>query len=355
MQIAFRHYRPAVAAPVTEAPDAAAIGRVTAGPGLVLRTLATLRADGEAIRTGADVWFGERATAHIADGTLPTRIGDGVTVGRYALVHACTLEDGVVVGDAATVMDAATVGAHALIAPGALVPPRKALAGGFVYAGSPAQPVRPIGHDELAAAAAALRRGLPVPDFPPPPLPPAATASFDASRAGGDPGAPLAPGQPRIGAAYVAPTAVLVGDVTIGDEAGVYFGCVLAAGDARIVVGASSNVQDNALLVTDRARGDLVLGERVTVGHNVRMSAGDFADGALVGMSSIVGEGVVVREGGCIAAGAWVEPGTVVRAGWIWAGRPARPFRALTAGEREGFARGVDTYRQYGSEYRAAR
>jgi len=352
MQIDYLQFRPALVAPVTQAPDAAAIGRVSAGSGLTLRALATLRADGEAIRAGADVYFGERATAHIADGVFPTQLGNGVTVGRFGLVHACTLADGVVVADAATIMDGATVGAHALIAPDALVPPRKVLPGGFVYAGSPAQVVRPIGRDELAAAAAALRRGAPVPGFPPPALPPLDLVSFVPAGDGPGPVHALAGRAPRIGRAYVAPTTALVGEVTIGDDAGVYFGCVLAAGGARIVVGAGTNVQDNSLLVTDRAHGDLILGERVTVGHNVRMSSGEFADDALVGMSSIVGERVVVEHGGCIAAGAWVEPCTVVRAGWIWAGRPARPFREIKPAERELFARAAMEYVHYASDYR---
>ncbi len=354
MQIDYLQYRPALVAPVTIAADAAAIGRVSAGSGLTLRALAALRADGEAIRVGDDVYIGERTTAHIADGALATHIGDRVSVGRFSLVHACTLEEGVVVADAATVMDGAIVGAHALIAPEALVPPRKALPGGVVYAGNPAQAVRTIGSDELAAASAALRRGAPVPGFPSPALPPLDLDSFSTAGAAAGPPYAFAGRTPRIGRAYVAPTTALVGDVSIGDDAGVYFGCVLAAGDARIVVGAGSNVQDNSLLVTDRARGDLVLGERVTIGHNVRMSSGEVADGALVGMSSIVGEHVVVERDGCIAAGAWVEPGTVVRAGWIWAGRPARPFRELKPAERESFARGADVYVRYAADYRGS-
>ena len=125
-------------------------------------------------------------------------------------------------------------------------------------------------------------------------------------------------------------------------------------GDARIVLGACSNIQDNSLLLTDSVRGDLVIGERVTFGHNVRMSSGEIGDDALVGMMAIVGEHVVVERGGCIAAGAWVEPGTVVRAGWIWAGRPARAFREVKPQEREIFARGVDVYVGYGRAYLAA-
>ncbi len=354
MLLPYREFAPALTAPFDLAAAAAAVGRTTAGPRLTLRAYATLRADGERIRVGADAWFGERSTVHIADGERGTLIGDAVTVGRYAIVHACSVGDGVVVADAAVVMDAASVGPRALIAPGALVPPRKALAGGFVYEGNPAQPTRTIASDELAAAADALRRGEPVPGFAPVALPPLAGVSSSVPPEGG-----TLPRHPRVGhgprvRAYVAPTAALFGDVTLAEDAGVYFGCVLDAGDARIVVGSCSNIQDNSLLVTDRARGDLIVGERVTFGHNVRLSSGEIGDDALIGMMSIVGARVVVERGGCIAAGAWAEPGTIVRAGWIWAGRPARALRELKSSEREIFARGAAVYVEYGRAYLAA-
>lgn len=355
MLIPYREFAPALTAPFDLAAAAAAIGRTAAGPRLTLRAYATLRADGESIRVGADAWFGERSTVHIADGALGTLIGDEVTVGRYAIVHACTVGHGVVVADAAVVMDAATVGPHALIAPGALVPPRKTLAGGFVYEGNPAQPTRTIASAELAAAAGALRRGEPVAGFAPVALPPLDVAPSSVPLEGGTDLRNAHAGRaPGIGRAYVAPTSALVGDVTLAEDAGVYFGCVLDAGDARIVVGACSNIQDNSLLITDRARGDLIIGKRVTFGHNVRLSSGEIGDEALIGMMSSVGAGVVVERGGCIAAGAWAEPGTVVRAGWIWAGRPARALRELRSSERELFARGVDVYVDYGRAYLAA-
>jgi gamma-carbonic anhydrase len=352
MLLSYREFAPALSAPFDLAPAAAVVGRTAAASRLTLRAYATVRADGESIRIGANAWLGERATVHIADGERGTTIGADVTVGRYAIVHACTVGDGVVVGDTAAVMDAAVIGAHALIAPGAIVPPRKTLAGGFVYRGNPARPTRAIASDELAAAAAALRRGEPVPGFAAVSLPSLdVTSPFPPPAGSTGPLRSRAGRAPRIGRAYVAPTAALGGDVTLADDAGVYFGCVLDAGDARIVVGACSNIQDNSLLVTDRAHGDLLIGERVTFGHNVRMSSGEIGDEALVGMMSIVGERVVVERGGCIAAGAWVEPGTVVRAGWIWAGRPARAFREVRPAERKFFARGVDVYVAYGRAY----
>jgi carbonic anhydrase/acetyltransferase-like protein (isoleucine patch superfamily) len=98
-----------------------------------------------------------------------------------------------------------------------------------------------------------------------------------------------------------------------------------------------------------------VLGVGVTIGHNVELGSGMIEDDALIGMGSRVGDRVVVERGACIGAGAWVEPGTVVPAGWIWAGRPARPFRELKPAERAEFARARDIYVTYSTEYRRDR
>jgi carbonic anhydrase/acetyltransferase-like protein (isoleucine patch superfamily) len=178
-----------------------------------------------------------------------------------------------------------------------------------------------------------------------PPLPPSAPLPAL------DPASAWSPA--RAASAYVAPTARLTGDVRMADDSGVYFGCVVDAGDGRIAIGPRTNVQDNSFLLTDRRRGELVLGAGVTVGHNVQMGSGTFGDDCLVGMMSRVADKVTVEPGGCIAAGAWVEPGTVVKAGWIWAGRPARPFRELRPAERVEFARGRDVYIEYGASYRS--
>lgn len=348
----YGEHHPVLGAPFELAAMAAVIGRTSAGPGLALRAFATVRADGESIRIGRRFFAGERATAHIWDGNLGTTIGDDVTVGRFGLVHACTLAEGVVVAEHATVMDGADVGPYALIGPGSVVPPRKKLAGGWWYAGHPAAPVREISRDEVAAAAEAIRAGRPSVLVASDELPPLRREDYVGAIASG-PLHALRGRTPAVARGYVAPTAVVAGDVALADDAGIYFGCVVVGDGARIVLGRRTNVQDNTFLVTDAAHGDLVVGENVTFGHNVRMGAGRIEDDALIGMASRVEHGVIVERGGCIAAGAWVEAGTVVRAGWIWAGRPARAFREVKPGERAAFAEGAAVYVRYGAVYRA--
>jgi carbonic anhydrase/acetyltransferase-like protein (isoleucine patch superfamily) len=351
MQLSYLEFNCDLSEPCTLAPHAAVIGRTTVGAGLTLRDYATLRADGERISIGANAFFGERATVHIADGVLAATIGNDVTVGRFGLVHACTVGDGVVVGEAAVVTDGAVVGAYSLVAADSLVPPRKILPGGWLYAGNPAQPVREIARDELAAAAEALRAGKPFPGVTSSCLPPLAQAPFLPEGVSGGPVHAWSGRTPRIGRAYIAPNSVVVGAVDVADAAGIYFGCAVAAADGRIVIGPRSNVQDNSILATDRQRGDLVIGSGVTIGHNVQLGSASIGDDALVGMGARVGDEVVVEKGGCIAAGAWVLPGTVVSSGWVWAGRPARAFRELSASERGAFAEICNVYVGYSEAY----
>jgi len=354
VKLRFRDYAVSLAGAHDIAPGAAVIGRLVAGDGLVLRPFATLRADGESITVGCRGWFGERASVHIVDGVLATTIGDDITVGRFGLVHACTMGHGCVVGEAAAVLDGATVGDGAVIAGNSIVTPRKSLPGGWLYAGAPAKPVREIRRDEADALAAAVRAGRVPPLLAADSLPPLGMDTFVPPGATDGPFYRWEAAEPRIARSYVAPTAVLVGDVALADDAGVYFGCALVARGGRIVIGARTNIQDNSVLIADAADGDLVIGAGVTVGHNVELRTGTIGDDALIGMASRVGDGVVVEDGGCIAAGAWVAPGTVVRGGWLWAGRPARAFRHVSDAERTQFDRGRDVYIGYSTAYRDA-
>jgi len=350
----YLHYRPDVGVALRIAARGALIGRATIGPHAGVGDYATVRADGENIRVGANAWFADHATVHIADEILGAVIGDDVTVGRYGVVHACTLGDGVVVGESSVVMDGASVGAHAMIAADSVVPPRKTLPGGFVYAGHPAKPLRVIARDETAGHAQAMRDGRPPAELASTHLP----AWADVVQALPHTGAPLHSlhgRSPRVGAAYVAPTAIVAGDVTVADDAGIFFGCAVCAGDGRVIIGTRTNVQDNCILATDSRRGDLVLGAGVTIGHNAQLGSATVGDDALIGMGSRVGDNVVVGRGACIGAGAWVEPGTFVPAGWIWAGRPARAFRQLKLAEIQEFARARDIYVGYSRAYRASR
>src|SRR5688500_7644238 len=130
----YLHHTPQLGPGAAGDPSAAVIGRVQGAAGLRLDALATLRADGHDIVIGEDNWFGAASTAHIADERLPSRTGDHVTVGRFALVHACCVGADCILGEGAVVMDGAEIGPGAVLAAGSLVPPGKQLPGGWLYA-----------------------------------------------------------------------------------------------------------------------------------------------------------------------------------------------------------------------------
>ena len=128
--------------------------------------------------------------------------------------------------------------------------------------------------------------------------------------------------------AYVAPTASLLGNVTLEAEASVWFGCVLRAEQAPIVVGPRTNVQDLTVIHTDPGR-PCRLGGGVTVGHRVVLHGATVEDGALIGIGAIVLDGAVVGEEAVIGAGAVVPEGTLIPPRTLALGVPAKVVREL--------------------------
>ncbi|MEU5365093.1 gamma carbonic anhydrase family protein [Streptomyces sp. NPDC005925] len=143
--------------------------------------------------------------------------------------------------------------------------------------------------------------------------------------------------------AFVAPTASVVGDVTLHAGASVWYGAVLRGDVERISVGANSNVQDNCTLHADPGF-PVTVGERVSVGHNAVVHGATVEDGCLIGMGATVLNGAVIGAGSLVAAQALVPQGMRVPAGSLVAGVPARVKRELTAEEREGITLNGDMY-----------
>lgn len=123
--------------------------------------------------------------------------------------------------------------------------------------------------------------------------------------------------------AWVAPTATLIGDVVIEAGASVWFGAVLRADNAPIVLGEGSNLQDNVVVHTDIGT-PAVIGANVGVGHNAVLHGTTIGAGSLVGMSATLLNHSVIGEGGFVAAGALVLEGQELPAGHIAAGVPAK-------------------------------
>jgi carbonic anhydrase/acetyltransferase-like protein (isoleucine patch superfamily) len=142
--------------------------------------------------------------------------------------------------------------------------------------------------------------------------------------------------EPRIGTeTFVAPTASVIGDVTLQAGASVWYGAVLRGDVERIEVGAQANIQDNCTLHADPGF-PVSIGERVSVGHNAVVHGATVGDDCLIGMGATVLNGAVIGAGSLVAAQALVPQGMQVPPGSLVAGVPAKVKRQLTDEEREG-------------------
>ncbi len=135
---------------------------------------------------------------------------------------------------------------------------------------------------------------------------------------------------PRIGHnVYIAPTAVLIGDVDIGDNASVWFGAVLRGDLARISVGENSNIQDNCTVHTDEDK-PVNIGRNVTVGHNAVVHGCTVEEYSLIGINAVVLNDARIRKGSIVAAGSVVLEGKQVGPWELVAGAPAKTRKNLS-------------------------
>ena len=142
--------------------------------------------------------------------------------------------------------------------------------------------------------------------------------------------------KPRLGkGVYLARTAVVFGDVTIGVHSSVWYGAVLRGDINRIVVGHHSNIQDNAVLHLADDFGCIV-GNWVTVGHSAIVHACIVGDEVLVGMGAVILDGAVIGKQSIIGAKALVTQGTRFPPGSLVLGAPAKVVRKLSKEERAG-------------------
>ena len=151
--------------------------------------------------------------------------------------------------------------------------------------------------------------------------------------------------------AFIAPGAVLIGDVRIGPNASVFYGAVLRADIGTIRVGARTNIQDNCVLHVESGV-DCVLGDDVTVGHKAMIHASTVGDGTLVGMSASLLSRSVIGPGSLIAAGAVVKEDAQIPARSLAAGVPARVMRELSPEQSGAFIPHAAKYVRVAREHR---
>lgn len=147
---------------------------------------------------------------------------------------------------------------------------------------------------------------------------------------------------PRLGGGvYVDESAQVIGDVTLGEDASVWPLAAVRGDVHRIVIGARSNVQDNAVLHVTHdgpyspGGSPLIIGDDVTIGHGVILHACTIGNRCLIGMGARVLDKAVLEDECFIAAGAVVAPGKRLQGGWLYRGSPAVAARELSERERE--------------------
>jgi carbonic anhydrase/acetyltransferase-like protein (isoleucine patch superfamily) len=157
---------------------------------------------------------------------------------------------------------------------------------------------------------------------------------------------------PQIGEnTFVAPSADIIGEVTIGRESSIWYQCVLRGDVGPIVVGDYTNIQDGTVVHCTYNKHFTTIGSRVTIGHKVMLHGCTVGDEAFVGMGAILLDGSVMAPRSFLAAGALLPQGAQTESGWLYMGSPAKKVRPLKDSELEFLGQSAQNYYQYKSWY----
>lgn len=157
--------------------------------------------------------------------------------------------------------------------------------------------------------------------------------------------------------AYVHESAIVIGEVSIGENSSVW-PCSVIRGDVNFIkIGKNTNIQDLSMLhvnhksSSDPAGSPLIIGDNVTIGHTVILHGCTIEDECLIGMGSIVMDKAVIQKQVLLAAGSLVPEGKVLESGHLYIGRPAKKVRALTAEEIAELMYSADNYVKLKNQY----
>ncbi|MBR5275583.1 MAG: gamma carbonic anhydrase family protein [Bacteroidaceae bacterium] len=152
---------------------------------------------------------------------------------------------------------------------------------------------------------------------------------------------------------FLAETAVVIGDVVMGDDCSIWYGTVLRGDVNSIRIGNKVNIQDGAVIHTLYQRSQTIIGDNVSIGHNAVVHGATIEDNCLIGMGAIVLDNAVVESGAIVAAGALVTSGMRVEGGHIYAGVPAKKIKAVDEKQRDEIIKRIaDDYVMYASWYK---
>jgi len=153
--------------------------------------------------------------------------------------------------------------------------------------------------------------------------------------------------------AWIAPNAVITGDVIIGEGCSIWFGVVIRGDVNQIKLGKNVNIQDLSMVHGTHGRGDTILGDNVSVGHRAIIHGCQIESNVLIGMGAIVLDDIIIPSNTLIAAGAVVTSGTKIEAGHIYAGTPAKIIKQLDPQKAKIYLEGTAAaYVEYKELYR---
>ena len=160
--------------------------------------------------------------------------------------------------------------------------------------------------------------------------------------------------QPQTGEnAFIAETATIIGDVTMGKDCSVWFNAVIRGDVNSITIGDKVNIQDNTMLHCTYQKYPLTIGNNVSIGHNAIVHGCTIQDNVLIGMGAIVMDDCLVESNSIVGAGSVVTQGTHIQSGEVWGGVPARKLKDISAELLEGEVQRIaDNYIKYASWYR---
>lgn len=157
--------------------------------------------------------------------------------------------------------------------------------------------------------------------------------------------------------AFVDETAVIIGDVSIGDHSSIWPMTVIRADINKVTIGKRCSIQDGTVIHVNHVgpfnpEGDTVLvGDDVTVGHRALLHGCEIGDRCLIGMAAVVMDRVVIESDVFVAGGSLVTPNSVLKSGYLYMGAPARQVRELTEKEREKILYSAEYYAKLGQRH----
>ena len=146
---------------------------------------------------------------------------------------------------------------------------------------------------------------------------------------------------------FLASGVKIIGDVTIGKNSSVWYNCVIRGDVHYVKIGEDTNIQDLSMLHVTNNRFPLNIGNKVTIGHSVKLHGCTINDLSLIGIGAVVLDGAIVEERALVAAGTVIRPGFVVPSGKMVAGVPGKIIRDLSQAELNDFEASAERYKKY--------